>query len=76
MRGASIKEELIGHTVYGDLDGKRYKWSFNITDKSKAESAGVKLGMKNVKAYALYSNNPLTVPNDGSNKADHQEGCP
>ena len=65
MRGESTKKEIIGHTVYGDLNGVRFKWHFNLKDKIKAESAGAALGMKNLKSYAIHSDNPLPVLNDG-----------
>jgi hypothetical protein len=71
MRGSPIKQDIIGHTVYGDLNGTRYKWTFSLKDKTKAESAGANLGMTNIKAYAIYSDNPLPMRN---NESAPQEG--
>lgn len=66
-RGAPIKRELIGHSLYGAINGTKFKWFTSITDPPQAlKYAEEQLGMLNPKAYPIFKDeNRRSIKTDG-----------
>lgn len=50
---------LIGHTIYGDYQGKRNKWATTLTDPTKAKILGEKYELTNVKVYPIHKDDTI-----------------
>lgn len=66
-RGAPIKRELIGHSLYGAINGTKHKWFTSIIDQPQAlKYAEEELGMLNPKAYPIFKDeNRRSIKTDG-----------